>query len=192
MGETILCVDDEVNVLRVLKRIFTYEGYEVFLAASGEEGLQSLEQVSVPVIISDYRMPGMSGVEFLEKARERSPDSIRIMLTGYADTTTAIDSINKGHVYRFLTKPWDENDLRITVKEAVRLYHLLVENRELHRQVIEQNEQLRMLNATLEQKVEERTRDLREAYQKNVALTVREKIFPVLLMDIWYLLLPGQ
>ena len=102
----ILFVDDEKNILLSLKRLMLDENYEVFTAGSGEEGLELLRGTEqVGLIVSDQRMPGLSGVDFLEKARELAPDALRIMLTGYADLNATMDAINKGGAYRYITKP---------------------------------------------------------------------------------------
>jgi len=101
----ILFVDDEENVLRALKRLFFDENFEIYTAPSGKAGLEILKGCEIAVIVSDQKMPEMSGAEFLEKATELSPDSIRIVLTGYADVNAAINAINKGGAYRYITKP---------------------------------------------------------------------------------------
>ena len=117
MGEPtrILCVDDEQNVLRSLTRLFLDDPYEILTAASGAEGLLILDQTgTVPVVISDYRMPGMNGVEFLSEVRKWWPETVRIVLSGYADTGAIVSAINEGQIYRFVAKPWNEDELQVT------------------------------------------------------------------------------
>lgn len=135
MKHSILFVDDEESILNSLVRIFRKEGYEIFTAASGKEALEILEDNDVSLVISDYRMPEMSGVDFLSQAKEVQPDAIRIMLTGYADLQASIDAINKGEVYRFIAKPWDCDELKMTVKQSLEYRDLLLTNRSLERTV---------------------------------------------------------
>ena len=118
----ILCVDDENNVLQALKRLFRGESFTVYTALSGPEALSIIEQNQISLIISDYRMPQMTGVELLKKVKEISPKTIRVMLSGYADSDVTLDAINRGEVYRFITKPWDDNNLKQVVKECVSHY----------------------------------------------------------------------
>jgi DNA-binding NtrC family response regulator len=127
----ILFVDDEENVLRSLKRLFMSEDYTVLTALSGPDGLAVLKEVEVPVIVSDQRMPVMTGAEFLEKSRELSPDSVRIILTGYADVEAAIGAINRGGAYRYVSKPWNDNELLLVIKDAFDKYRLVKENKYL-------------------------------------------------------------
>lgn len=134
MDETvrILCVDDERNVLRAIERMFIDENYEIIAASSGEEGLEKLSSSeNVHVIISDYRMPGMNGVEFLKKACSLRPETIRIVLSGYADTAVVVAAINEGEIYRFIPKPWNEDELRMTIAKAVEMFALHRENAKL-------------------------------------------------------------
>src|ERR1039457_901732 len=107
----ILCVDDEPNILSSLRRLFRANGYQVLLAEGGAAGLKVLEAESVDLVISDMRMPEMDGARFLEHVRSRWPDSIRLLLTGYADIQSILDAINRGEIYRYITKPWDDNDI---------------------------------------------------------------------------------
>jgi C4-dicarboxylate-specific signal transduction histidine kinase len=160
---TVLLVDDEVNVLKSLKRVLRGEGFEVIAAESGEKGLAVLSERSVHLIVSDQRMPEMSGIQFLSEARNRFPDAVRIMLTGYSDLKTAEDAINTVEIYRFLNKPWNDEDLKVTVREGLRNWVLKDYNRRLQARIEEQNRELWKLNHGLELKVEERTRALREA-----------------------------
>jgi len=121
MGEPtrILCVDDERNILRSLTRPFLDDPYEILTAPSGAERLLILAQSgTVPVVISDYRMPGMNGVEFLSEVRKRWPETVRIVLSGYADTGAIVSAINEGQIYRFVAKPWNEDELRVAVANA--------------------------------------------------------------------------
>lgn len=123
--QTILCVDDEIDNLDALERLFRAK-YTVLRATSGPEALKVLDQNrgSVSVIITDQRMPEMTGVEFLQKALEKSPGSIRILLTGYTDMESVVSAINTGQIYRYLNKPWDPMDLLHTVEKAIERYHM--------------------------------------------------------------------
>lgn len=164
MDETvkILCVDDERNILRALKRVFIeYENYELLTANSGEDALKLVEQQpEIPVIISDYRMPGMSGVEFLARSAEINPDSIRIILSGFADTAAMLEAINIGHVFKFIPKPWNDEDLCATVAQAVEIATLKRRNKELQFELQQRNKELNEINANLGKIVQQRTESL--------------------------------
>lgn len=162
----LLFVDDEPNILSSLRRLFRQDAYRVSVANSGAEGLQFLEQQEVDLIISDMRMPEMDGAKFLEQVRQRWPDTIRILLTGYADISSTIDAINKGQIYRYIAKPWDDNDIQLVVRQALERQELLLEKERLERLTAQQNEELKDLNANLELKVMERTVELRKAHEK--------------------------
>ena len=156
----VLFVDDEQNVLRALKRLFLAEDYEVHTASSGADGLAILKETEIPVIVSDQRMPVMSGAEFLEKSQELSPDSVRIILTGYADIEAAIGAINKGGAYRYVSKPWIDSDLILIVKDAFDKYFLLKENKYLTELTLKQNEELKKWSTELEFYVQQHTIEL--------------------------------
>lgn len=158
--KTILCVDDEPNILSALKRLLRKEDVEVLTATSAREGLDLLTQNRVHLVISDQRMPEVTGVEFLQKVKQQHPDTIRIVLSGFADTALIVDSINKGEVYRFLTKPWDNESLKAAIRQCLEQYDLLEHNRKLVEQIQVQNDQLSKLNRDLEHRVAERTRTL--------------------------------
>ena len=119
MQPIILLVDDQPLVLETLKNMLKRGPYTVLCAQSGPEALSVLEHESVDVVISDERMPGMAGSEFLAVVRDRFPETVRIILTGYASVETAIKAINEGEIYRFLTKPCNSQDLFTAVKEAL-------------------------------------------------------------------------
>ncbi len=126
----ILVVDDEVANLRLLKRVLNKD-YDVLEAASGKEGLELLKNETVSLIITDQRMPGMTGVEMLEESLSVSPEAIKILLTGYTDVQALIDAINEGHVYKYIPKPWDPDELKLTVKRALESYELKEYNEQL-------------------------------------------------------------
>ena len=152
MGETIklLCVDDERNVLRALERIFMDEEYEILSATSGEEGFALFTaNPDIQVVISDYRMPGMNGVEFLRQICEKYPDTVRIVLSGYADTASVVSAINEGQIYKFVSKPWSDEELRQTVAKAVESFALNHQNKELKKELEELKRELAALKVTL-------------------------------------------
>ena len=120
MERTLLLVDDEQNILSALSRLFRRDGYQILTATSGREGLLLLAKNKVGVVLSDQRMPEMNGSEFLSRVRELYPDTIRIVLSGYTDLATVIGAVNRGAIYRFLTKPWDDDLLREHIREAFR------------------------------------------------------------------------
>lgn len=126
--QTILCVDDEIDNLDALERLFRAK-FKVLRATSGPEALKILDQnrEPIPVIITDQRMPDMTGVEFLEKSIAKSPASLRILLTGYTDMESVVSAINTGQIYRYLNKPWDPMDLINTVDRAVERFHMSTE-----------------------------------------------------------------
>jgi response regulator RpfG family c-di-GMP phosphodiesterase len=160
---TLLCVDDEPNILSALRRLFRPVGYRVLVADSGAEALEILEREPVDLIISDMRMPVMDGASLLAMVRERWPQAIRILLTGYADMTSTIAAINRGEIFRYISKPWDDPDVLLVVKSALERKELEREKARLEALTIRQNEELKSLNASLEQKVEERTAELKQA-----------------------------
>lgn len=158
----ILLVDDELNVLKSLRRLFMDEdNYEVFIAESGDEGLSVLEnEDDVCVIVSDYRMPGMNGVEFLRTVHERWPETIRIVLSGYADTASVVEAINIGHIYKFVPKPWNDDELKVNIRNAVETWNLNQKNQNLTAELARRNKELGKLNKSLEEIVQERTEAL--------------------------------
>jgi signal transduction histidine kinase len=137
----ILVVDDEVDNLDLLRRTFRRE-YNVFTANSAPEALTLLEQREFAVIVSDQRMPEMTGVELFQKARERYPETIRILLTGYTDINALVDAINMGHVYRYVTKPWSREEIMMTVKRAVEHYVTSKQNLQLLGELQVKNQEL--------------------------------------------------
>ncbi len=161
MAPVILFVDDEENILKSLTRLFIDEDYEIHTAISGREGLDLINNGLRPaVIISDQRMPEMNGAEFLHRVRKLLPDSIRLVLTGYADIKSAVEAINQGGIYRYILKPWDDEELKNTIGEAVQLVALKAENKRLNSELINKNIQLEQINEHLEEKVRQRTAEL--------------------------------
>jgi len=144
---TILFVDDEINVLKAMQRIFRQENYQLIMAGSGKEALDMLKaRQPVHVVISDHRMPGMSGAELLKMVKEKYPNTIRIMLTGFADVDAVMGAVNAGAVYKFITKPWNDQDLRLTVGLALEQYDLIIENSRLKRQAATQKKEIKRLS----------------------------------------------
>jgi len=153
-------VDDEKNILQSLKRLLRKEDYRLLTASSGEEGLKVLEENDVHMVISDQRMPEMNGTEFLAVLKTKYPDVLRIILSGYTDVDSITESINKGHIYKFLLKPWNDQNLKLEIKQALEQYDLIQANKKLDKKVIEQNNELKEINENLEKLVQERTKTL--------------------------------
>ena len=163
-GVVMLCVDDEPNILSALRRLFRPLGCEILTAESGKAGLALLETHEVDLVISDMRMPEMDGAQFLEAVRGNWPATIRILLTGYADVQLILGAINRGEIYRYITKPWDDHEIFLTVRHALERQMLEHEKRRLEALTRAQNDELKQLNASLEARVAFRTAELKAAH----------------------------
>jgi type II secretory ATPase GspE/PulE/Tfp pilus assembly ATPase PilB-like protein/FixJ family two-component response regulator len=150
-GFTLLFVDDEENVLHALRRIFLDENYTILTANSGLKALEILSQQPVHLLISDHRMPGMTGAELLKTVREKYHETIRIMLTGHADINSIMGAVKEGAVYKFITKPWNDEDLRLTVSLALQQYVLMHENRNLKELARQQQTKIKSFAGLFEQ-----------------------------------------
>ena len=157
----ILCVDDEPNVLSALRRMFSLEGCEISTADSGAAALEQLAAQNFDVIISDMQMPSMNGAQLLQQVRLQWPQTMRILLTGTADLANAVAAINDGEIYRYIAKPWNDDELLGVVKSAVELASLAKERERLTALIQEQNK-------ALEEKVQVRTASLRQAYTASI------------------------
>ena len=173
---SILIVDDEDSILNAFKRILADEDYEVHVANNGSDGLNKLRTAKKPysLIISDQRMPEMNGVQFFAQAKDIFPDAVRILLTGYADSDSIIEAINKGGVHLYFTKPWHEEEILLHIKQSLSKVEILAENKRLVELIKNKNKELIELNKTLEKKAEEKTNDLliqteklKESYHKS-------------------------
>jgi len=140
----LLLVDDETNILKALKRLLRRDGYTILLANSGEEALQLLPENKIGVIISDHRMPAMTGTELLAEVKNLYPDITRVVLSGFSDIDSITEAINQGNIYKYLAKPWDDAEIRTTVQEAFERFELRTENTRLA-------EELKQANITLKQ-----------------------------------------
>src|ERR1700761_134797 len=134
MAIGVLYVDDEINNLNSFKAAFRRD-FEIYTAISAKEGRKILDGQEIGVIITDQRMPVMTGIEFLESILAVYPDTIRILLTGFSDINAVMDAINRGQVYKYLVKPWQNDELRMYIENALELYNLRKENRELARRL---------------------------------------------------------
>lgn len=160
ISRNLLLVDDEPNIINALKRTLRRDNYSILTAGSGPEGLALLADYEVGVIISDQRMPQMTGVEFLRKVKALYPKTLRIVLSGYTELESVTRAINEGAIYKFLTKPWDDDQLREHIHEAFLRYEMERENLRLAEQLRRTNEELCRLNRNLEQQVTEKTREI--------------------------------
>ena len=141
---TILYVDDELNNLISFKAVFRIK-YNILTAISGEAAKKILRANVVNIIITDQRMPQMTGVEFLESILDEFPDPVRILLTGYADMNAVIEAINKGKIFHYLTKPWNEDELDLTISRAYEVYKQKMDEKEMNYKLSLSNEQLEFL-----------------------------------------------
>lgn len=159
---TVLLVDDEENILSSLRRVLRNERYLLLAANNGVAALELLEQHEVDLIVSDARMPGMDGATLLAQVQQRWPKCLRILLTGYADITTTVKAINEGQIYRYISKPWDDDELRLIIRQALAFQFSERERHRLEQLTLEQNAHLQELNETLERRVRARTAELEE------------------------------
>lgn len=164
MAIVVVCVDDEATILKSLRsqlRRGLGNEYRIEIAESGEEALEIFAEITaqgmeIPLLISDYIMPSMKGDELLMKIHENYPRTLNILLTGQANMEAVGNAVNHANLYRYISKPWDETDLKLTIKEALRRY-------EQDQELLEKNLELEKLSASLEQKVKERTMELQHA-----------------------------
>ncbi len=140
----VLYVDDEVHNLNSFKAAFRRD-FNIHVAQSAREGRKVLDQNEIAVIVTDQRMPGMTGIEFLESIIPVYPDTIRILLTGFSDINAVMDAINRGQVYKYLVKPWADEELRMYIQNAIEIYTLRSENRDLSQKLDAANRQLENL-----------------------------------------------
>ena len=159
---TLLLVDDEPSILSSLRRLFRPQGYRILAAEGGAAALDLVANDTVDLVISDMRMPGMDGAQFLERIRHLQPHAVRILLTGYADISSTIAAINGGEIHRYIAKPWDDNDILLVVREALARRDLELRNRELTELTRRQNDELRSLNSSLEDRVRQRTAEIEQ------------------------------
>ncbi len=162
----VLCVDDEPNILAALRRALRGPDRSIVTAGSGAEGLAILRETAIDVVIADMRMPGMDGAQFLERVQKSWPDTIRILLTGHADTTAAIAAVNRGRIHRYFNKPWDESEVRAAVNQGLERAALQRERDRLHALTHEQNRALQALNEQLEKRSREGTQEIAQASGK--------------------------
>lgn len=162
-NKRLLLVDDERNILRSIQRLLLMEDYEIFTAENGQEALDILRDNEIAVIMSDQRMPGMDGIELLKRAAEISPDTIRVMLTAFAETKTFIGSVNEARVSRLLLKPWHDDLLKSVIRDAIGQYNQVAENRVLQTALTEKVRAFEELNATFEKLLTERTLALKKS-----------------------------
>ncbi len=165
----LLVIDDEPEIIRSLKRQFR-KRYEVYVAESAEGGYKIMTENEIHVIISDQRMPGMTGTEFFRAVKSRFPDAIRLILTGYADIRAVIGAINDGNIFRYITKPWEPGELDTIVDQAFEHYRLTRQNRQLL-------EELKRSNEILEECVRQRTAELEKANEVLKALNQQKDDF---------------
>jgi response regulator RpfG family c-di-GMP phosphodiesterase len=158
----LLLVDDEENILRSLRRTLRKEPYEIFTANSGDEALALLNNQKFDLVISDARMPGMDGPTLLAEVRKNWPWCIRILLTGYTDIDSTINAINDGQIYRYISKPWDDEELKLVIRQALEFQHSERRRLALEKLTRKQNKELQSLNAGLEDRVQARTQELQE------------------------------
>jgi len=169
-NNTILLVDDEESVLNALRRMLKGGKFNILMANSGDEAIEMIRYNEIAVVVTDERMAGADGVEVLRNVTQWSPDTFRVLLTGYADLTSVIEAINKGEVHRYISKPWNNIELAEIVKEGVYRYNLIAENRLITVDIMQQRDELKLLSENLGKKVKESTEELEkdnEAIRKN-------------------------
>jgi DNA-binding NtrC family response regulator len=156
MRSTLLLVDDDENVLRALQRVLRRDGYDIHMANSAARAMSILMHHPIHVVLSDQRMPEENGSELLSKVKDLYPHTVRLMLSGYTELASVTEAINEGAIYKFLTKPWDDEQLRANLREAFARHHMEMQNIMLKDEVESVNAELMVLNHLLEQRIEDR------------------------------------
>lgn len=159
---TVLLVDDEANIISVIRRLLKSEGYRILTASSGVEGLGVLQQEKVDLVVSDMRMPQMDGVTFLAKVSTEWPATERILLTGFSDLSATVEAVNKGQIYRYVSKPWNDAELKMVIAQALEKKRLSDERNYLYAVTCKQNKQLKEFNCNLEAMVAARTEEIQQ------------------------------
>ena len=158
----VLLVDDEESILNSLRRLLRGQSYDVLLATSGAQALEIMAQQPIDLVMSDARMPNMDGATLLANIHQRHPATTRILLTGYADLTTIVKAINEGQIHRYISKPWNDEEMLLTLRQALAHQHSERERQRLLQLTRQQNDQLKSLNITLEKHVAARTAELQQ------------------------------
>ncbi|MDB5979531.1 MAG: two-component system response regulator [Pseudomonas sp.] len=158
----VLLVDDEASILNSLRRLLRNQPYDLFFADSGEQALELMTQQRIDLVMTDARMPNMDGATLLAEIHQRYPTTTRILLTGYADLNMIVKAINEGQIHRYISKPWNDEELQLTLRQALAHQHSERERQRLELLNREQNEALQSLNATLEKRVAARMSELQQ------------------------------
>jgi len=169
----ILLIDNEVNVINALKRELRKESYQILTATNVQDALKIMAENPIQVVIADHRLEGASVIEFMANIKDSYPDTIRVILSGYTDIDSVTAAINKGHVYKYLLKPWDKRELKETVRQCLDLFELRKQNLSLTEKIRQQNQKLKYLNKNLELEVEKR---MAEIFQKNKELNLSYEV----------------
>ncbi|VVN99788.1 HD domain-containing phosphohydrolase [Pseudomonas fluorescens] len=158
----VLLVDDEESILNSLRRLLRSQPYDVLLANSGAQALEIMAQQSIDLVMTDARMAGMDGATLLAEIHQRHPSTTRILLTGYADLAMIIKAINEGQIHRYISKPWNDEEMLLTLRQSLAHQHSERERQRLEQLTRQQNDQLKLLNTTLEKRVVARTAELQQ------------------------------
>ena len=167
---TLLLVDDEINILKSIRRTLRSVNVNVLMAESGKDALKQLKEHPIDLILSDMRMPEMSGAEFLSEAATTYPNIPRILMTGYSDMDSTIKAINEGRISNYLPKPWDDDHLKSVIADALQSTQLKIHNEYLTQQLVEKKAQLEAINQNLEKAVDERTEELNQSHHSMISL----------------------
>ena len=167
----IICVDDEPNILNAMKRSLRKEPFILKTASSGEEGLRLVQQEDPDIIISDYRMPGMTGIEFLREVKALHPSTITMILSGFADASVILESFNEGQVFRFLTKPWTDDDLKMAIRQCLIHRDLAARHDKTVEQLTARHQELAAINETLGESLARKDRSV-SLLQQLLAMTL--------------------
>jgi EAL domain-containing protein (putative c-di-GMP-specific phosphodiesterase class I)/DNA-binding response OmpR family regulator/GGDEF domain-containing protein len=181
----LLLVDDEPNIVASLRRLLRADQYQIYTANSGQQGLDVLAQHPVDVIVSDQRMPGMLGADFLRMAKQLYPDTIRIMLSGYTELQSVTDAVNEGAIYKFLTKPWDDELLRKHIADAFRVKEIADDNARLYLELQVANQELASANRRMGHLLQEKQRQIsRDEISLNITREVLQRLpLPIIGVD---------